>query len=255
MPAAPEVPVPSEIETLDLTLDRSSYMPYDRQVRDQIKSIIRAGKLKPGQTISSDGTFAEKFGISNLTVHQTFQALRGVNLTIIEKARRPTVRTGRIQKSFHKLRGFATETTQRGLKPSFKVPKIERVLSDAATANLLRLSHGQQACRNQRLRDANKEVVRVGTVILPTCLFPDLDKQDRENQFLCALMQNGEVVSLLWSEEGLEVAPRAKARSNAASSLRSFPFFSSWGGSCTTRTTSQSNACTLFFEGIDTPWA
>ncbi len=226
MPAVTEARVPEESETPDLTLDRSSYVPYYRQIRDQLEALIRAGKLKPGQTISSEGTCAEKLGVSKMTVRQAYQALRGEGLLIIEKGKRPMVSTGRIQKDFHKLRGFTEEMTRRGLEPSSKVLQIERVAPDAATSNLLHLWRREEVYRIRRLRYANKEIVGLETIILPARLFPDLEKQDLDNQSLYALMEKRYAISLEWSEEELEALPAQKHEAKLLQVSPGFPLFS-----------------------------
>jgi len=199
-----------DIETLDLSLERGSYVPYYRQIRDQIESMIKSGRLRPGQTISSEGTCATQLGISKMTVRQAFQALRAEGLLIIEKGKRPIVSTGRLQKDFHRLRGFTEEMSRRGLKASSKLLQIEKVVPDAPTANLLRLLHHEEVYHIRRLRFANKEVVGLETAILPARLCPDLERQDMENQSLYALMNSRYGLGVEWSEEELEAVPAGK---------------------------------------------
>src|ERR1035437_2764984 len=123
-----------EVEVPDLSLERASYVPYYRQIRDQLETMIKSGKLKPGQIIFSEGVCATKLGVSKMTVRQAFQSLRSEGLLIIEKGKRPMISTGRIQKDFQKLRGFTAEMTRRGLQSSSKVLQFERTAPDAATS-------------------------------------------------------------------------------------------------------------------------
>src|SRR6202142_1327318 len=153
----PNAPV-DEVEVPDLGLERGSYVPYYRQIRDQVEAMIKSGKLKPGQIIFSEGACATKLGVSKMTVRQAFQALRSEGLLIIEKGKRPMITTGRIQKDFQKLRGFTAEMTRRGLKPSSKVLQFEKAAPDAATANLLHLWRNDEVYRVRRLRYADKEI-------------------------------------------------------------------------------------------------
>jgi GntR family transcriptional regulator len=223
--ATPVTPT-DDVEIPELRLERGSYVPYYRQIRDQVDALIRAGKLRPGQTICSEGACAEKLGVSKMTVRQAFQALRAEGLLIIEKGKRPIVSKGRIQKDFHKLRGFTEEMTRRGLKPSSKVLQIEQVVPDAATANLLRLWRHEEVYRVQRLRYANKEIVGLENILLPARFFPDLDKQDLENQSLYALMKTRYEISVEWSEEELEAVPAQKDEAKLLQVPPGFPLFS-----------------------------
>ena len=223
-------PVPitpaDEVEVPDLSLERGSYVPYYRQIRDQVEAMIKAGKLKPGQIIFSEGACASKLGVSKMTVRQAFQALRSEGLLIIEKGKRPMISSGRIQKDFQKLRGFTAEMTRRGLKPSSKVLLFERTSPDAATANLLRLWRGDEIFRIRRLRYADKEIVGLEKILLPARMFPDLAKQDLEAQSLYALMETRYAIAVEWSEEELEAIPAERDDAKMLQIPPGFPLFS-----------------------------
>lgn len=226
MRTSPATSASDDVEMPDLRLERKSYVPYYRQIRDQVDALIKAGNLRAGQTIFSEGACAEKLGVSKMTVRQAFQALRSEGLLIIEKGKRPIVGTGRIQKDFHRLRGFTEEMTRRGLKPSSKVLQIEQVVPDAATSNILHLWRQEEVYRVRRLRYANKEVVGLETILLPTRLFPDLGKQDLENHSLYALMETRYQISVEWSEEELEAVPAEKDETRLLQVPQGFPLFS-----------------------------
>jgi len=220
------VTAPDEVEVPDLSLERGSYVPYYRQIRDQVEALIKAGKLKPGQVIFSEGACATKLGVSKMTVRQAFQALRSEGLLIIEKGKRPMISTGRIQKDFQKLRGFTAEMTRRGLKPSSKVLQFEKAAPDAATANLLRLWRNDEVYRVRRLRYADKEIVGLETILLPARMFPDLAKTDLENQSLYALMETRYAIAVEWSEVELEAIPAEKDDAKVLQVPTGFPLFS-----------------------------
>jgi len=226
MPSTTPAAAPEEVEVPDLSLERGSYVPYYRQIRDQVEALIKAGKLKPGQVIFSEGACANKLGVSKMTVRQAFQALRSEGLLIIEKGKRPMISTGRIQKDFQKLRGFTAEMTRRGLKPSSRVLQFERSAPDAATANLLRLWRNDEVYRVRRLRYADKEIVGLETILLPARMFPDLAKQDLENQSLYALMETRYTIAVEWSEEELEAIPAEKDDAKLLQIPPGFPLFS-----------------------------
>jgi GntR family transcriptional regulator len=220
------VTAPDGVQVPDLSLERGSYVPYYRQIRDQVEAMIKAGKLKPGQVIFSEGACATKLGVSKMTVRQAFQALRSEGLLIIEKGKRPMISTGRIQKDFQKLRGFTAEMTRRGLKPSSKVLQFERAAPDAATANLLRLWRNDEVYRVRRLRYADKEIVGLETILLPARMFPNLAKTDLENQSLYALMETRYAIAVEWSEEELEAIPAEKDEAKLLQIPPGFPLFS-----------------------------
>lgn len=216
----------TDIELLALTLDRQSYVPFYRQIRDQLESLISTGKLKPGQAISSEGTCAKSLGVSKMTVRQAFQALRNEGLLTIERGRHPKVSTGRIQKDFQKLRGFTEEMARRGLKPSSRVLEFEQLVPEASIANRLRLLPHDEVYRFRRVRYADKEIVGLETIILPARLFPGLSKQDLENQSLYTLMEKRYLITLEWSEEELEAVPAGKDDARLLQVAPGVPLFS-----------------------------
>lgn len=215
-----------EIEVPDLILERGSYVPYYRQIRDQVEAMIKTGKLKPGQVIFSEGACATKLGVSKMTVRQAFQALRSEGLLSIEKGKRPMVGSGRIQKDFQRLLGFTAEMTRRGLKPSSKVLQFERITADTATTNLLRLWRNEEIYRVRRLRYADKEIVGLETILLPARKFPDLARTDLENQSLYALMETRYAIAVEWSEEEIEAIAAEKDEAKLLQVPPGFPLFS-----------------------------
>lgn len=225
-----DTPIPvtasEEAEVPEVTLERGSYVPYYRQIRDQVEAMIKSGRLKPGQVIFSEGACATKLGISKMTVRQAFQSLRSEGWLIIEKGKRPMVSTGRIQKDFQKLRGFTAEMTRRGLKPSSKVLQFERTAPDSAAANLLRLWRNDEVYRVRRLRYADKEIVGLESILLPARMFPNLVKSDLENQSLYSLMETRYAIAVEWSEEELEAIPAEKDDAKLLQITPGFPLFS-----------------------------
>lgn len=226
MPDTTPAPPTEVIGLPDLSLERKSYVPYYRQIQDQLELMIKTGRLRPGQAICSEGACATQLGISKMTVRQAYQALRSKGLLIIEKGKRPVVSTGRLQKDFHRLRGFSDEMSRRGLKPSSKLLQIQKVTPDAPTANRLQLLHHEEVYCVRRLRFANEDVVGLETAILPARLCPDLDKQDLENQSLYALMTNKYNLRVEWSEEEMEVVLAQMEEAKLLQVKVGFPLFS-----------------------------
>jgi GntR family transcriptional regulator len=210
-------------ESLELTLDRTSFVPYYRQIHDQVDALIKSGRLRPGQAIWSEGTCAERLRISKMTVRQAFQALRTEGLLVIEKGKRPVVGAGRVQKNFQELRGFTEEMSRRGLKVSSKVISVTRVAADPATASALHLSSHENVCRIKRLRFAGDEVVGLETSHLPSQLFPGLEAYDLEKQSLYALIENRFGIRMEWSEEEMEAVPAKKSEAKLLDVRPGFP--------------------------------
>ena len=208
-----------------IVLDRRSFVPYHLQISHQLREIIRSGTVQVGQSFWSEVAFAEKLGVSKMTVRQAFQALRSEGLLLIEKGKRPLVGSGHIVKNFNELRGFTEEMMRRGLHPSTRVLRIAIRDPDPETASALRLAEGAKVYELRRLRSADDEVVGLETVRVPAELFPGLEKQDLENQSLYFTLENVYSVKIDWSEEEFEAIAAQKEDARLLQVRTGFPLF------------------------------
>jgi GntR family transcriptional regulator len=208
-----------------VVLERSSSVPYDLRISQQLREIVKSGPAKVGQPFWSEVAFAEKLGVSKMTVRQAFQTLRSEGLLLIEKGKRPLVGSGHTVKNFNELRGFTEEMMRRGLRPSTRLLRIVIRDRDPETASALRLAEGQKVYELRRLRSADEDVVGLETVRVPAGLFPDLEKQDLENQSLYFTLENVYSVKLVWSEEKFEAIPAQKEDARLLQVRTGFPLF------------------------------
>ena len=174
----------SRTPDVGLVIESTSFVPFYEQISEYIRTLIRAGKLVPGQSYYSEGEIARSLGISKMPVRQAFQKLRAEGLLIIARGKRPVIGTGRVSWNFQELRGFSEEMRRRGLVPSAKMLGLEMLEPEVEVAQALRLSPGESVYRLKRLRFVNAEPVAVVTSYLPAKIFPEIDRQELENQSL-----------------------------------------------------------------------
>jgi GntR family transcriptional regulator len=193
-----------------ISLDRNSFVPYYRQVGDQIRALIQEEKLPVGRAFCSEGDLARQLGISKMTVRQAFQSLRLEGLLLIEKGKRPIIGAGRVRKNVQELRGFSEEMCRRGLRPSSKLLSIRTTLPDGEASGALRLGDGARVYWIQRLRYAGNQLVGLEISQLPASFFPHLEKHNLERTSLYSVLETAYGVKLDWSEEQLEAVPAEK---------------------------------------------
>lgn len=216
LPRLPEArEAPANSLDLGIALDNSSFVPYYEQIADRVRSLIREGKLKPGQTFYSEGEVARALGISKMPVRQAFQKLRAEGLLRISRGKKPVICTGYVHWDFQQLRGFTEEMKRRGLSPSARVLSIELQTPNAEIMQQLQLQAGQQVYRLQRLRFVNGEPVAVVTSYLPAHIFPGLQNLDLENQSLYHIMENMYRRPLLRAEEVIGAINAGPAETHA----------------------------------------
>ncbi|HEX7360607.1 MAG TPA: GntR family transcriptional regulator [Bryobacteraceae bacterium] len=202
--------MPNAISPAQISLDRHSFVPFYRQIADQMKEAIQSGAVSPGQPFWSEGELAAELAISKMTVRQAFQILRAEGLINVAKGKRPLVAAGRLQKNTQELRGFTEEMTRRGLKPSSKILLFQCTVPGSAVLEALKLQEGDQVFIVRRLRLADRQPVGVETSHLPARRFPGLDHQDLERRSLYALLETHFGLKLCWSEEEIEAVPAQK---------------------------------------------
>lgn len=190
-------------------MDRRSYIPYYRQIFDQVKRMIQSQNLGAGEPFLSEGELAQSLGVSKMTVRQAFQFLRQEGLLIIEKGRRPTIGSGRAERNFQELRGFSGEMSRRGMKPSSKVLEAGYIEPDPDVAKALSLQSGEKAFRLRRLRYTDDRLVGLEIIHLPARMFPGLQGINLETQSLYSVMETRYGIMVDWSEEELEAVPAA----------------------------------------------
>ena len=186
---------------LNLNLDGSSFVPYYQQIVDQVRTLIKKNKLKPGETFCSEGEMAQALAISKMPVRQAFQKLRSEGLLIIAKGKRPVIGSGRVPWNFQQLRGFSEEMKRRGLVPSARMLSLEIEEPELEVAQALKLTPGERIYKLKRLRFVNGEPVALVTSYLPARIFAGIDRQDLEKQSLYQVFEHVYRRKLHWAEE------------------------------------------------------
>ena len=206
-------------------LDRESFLPYYRQIVEQITHLIELRRLTPGQRFWPEGAIAQKLGVSKMTVRQAFQVLRADGLLVVAKGKPPVVGSGRVLKDFRELRGFTEEMRLRGLVPSSRSLAIDVIPADFEVAGSLELAEGESVFRIKRLRLASGEPVGIETTHLPARLFPCLEEQDLERDSLYRIIETNYGVRLDRSEEQLQAVPAEAEDARLLGIRRGFPLF------------------------------
>ena len=190
-----------QAEQLHLTLDGSSFVPFYEQIVDQVRSLVKDGKLLEGQIFCSEGQIARLLGISKMPVRQAFQKLRSEGLLVIARGKRPVIGSGRVPWNFQQLRGFGEEMRRRGLTPSAKLLSADLQEPEVEVAQALKLGPGERIYRLRRLRFVNSKPVAIVTSHMPARLFSGIDQQDLEQQSLYHIVEHIYKRRLHWAEE------------------------------------------------------
>ena len=198
---------PNEI---GMVLNTESYVPYYQQIVEQIRGLVKAAKVKEGQTFCSESDVAQHLGISKMPVRQAYQKLRMEGLLVIARGKRPVIGSGRLPWNFQDLRGFSEEMRRRGLVPSARVLSRQIISAEGDVAKALRLDNGESVHIIKRLRLVNGDPVAVVTSYLPAQIFPGIDKLNLEGRSLYAIYENVYKRKLRWAEESIGAVSAAE---------------------------------------------
>jgi GntR family transcriptional regulator len=192
--------------SLPLLLDHRSFVPYYEQIVSQIRALIKDQKFVEGQRFYSEGEVARMLAISKMPVRQAFQKLRSEGLLIISRGKKPVIGSGKLPWNFQELRGFSEEMRRRGLQPSAKVLSLDLRDPDGEAVQALKLPDAEKVYALKRLRYVDGEPVAVVTSYLPAAVFPEIDKQNLENQSLYQIFEQVYKRRLHWAEEVIGAA-------------------------------------------------
>ena len=199
--ATPQIAQQVQAEQLNLALDSNSFVPFYEQIVDQVRSLVKDGKLQEDKIFCSEGEIARLLGISKMPVRQAFQKLRSEGLLVIARGKRPVIGSGRVPWNFQQLRGFGEEMRRRGLTPSAKLLSADLLEPEVEVAQALKLGPGERIYRVRRLRSVNSKPVAIVTSHLPARLFSGIDRQDMEQQSLYYIFEHIYKRKLHWAEE------------------------------------------------------
>lgn len=171
-------------------ISKDSPLPLYYQLKELIRSQIELNHLKPGDSIPSERELAERYGISRPTIRQAIQELVVEGLLIREKGRRTTVATPKFRQWFlESLTSFQDEMAQKRLSFSTKVLAFERVPASSTLREVL--GANVNICyKLQRLRYVEGKPVVLVTTFLPLDLFPEMDRENLEQNSMYHLIQS-----------------------------------------------------------------
>jgi GntR family transcriptional regulator len=166
-------------------IDRNNPLPYYVQLKESIRERIERGDWKPGDLLPSEAQLCEQFDVSRTVVRQALKDLTHEGLLYSRKGKGSFVAEQKISERFiQQLMGFHQEMSERGLKPTSKVLKQEKVAATPKVAAQLALCPGAPVIEISRLRFIMDEPVAIVTTYLPYDICPRLLEEDLAHQSL-----------------------------------------------------------------------
>lgn len=167
-----------------------SGLPKYRQIADQLSAEIAAGRLKAGDQIPPERTFAEDLGISRATVRMALRHLAERGMIEARVGQGTFVGAPVIQQQLSTLTGFTEEMERQGRRAGSIVTEASRRAPSSEAALALGLGPGAEVWHISRIRLADGEPVALETTEVVAEGTPDLlRKADFGRMSLYAVLQ------------------------------------------------------------------
>jgi GntR family transcriptional regulator len=176
---------------LNITIDKQSAIPYYHQLKEQVKALIAAGELKPGDLLPGEFRLSEQLGISRLVVHRAMRELVTQGLLIRIRAKGTFVAP--LMKHRFVVTGPLFSMTEDlsidALEPSNKILLREVTSASAEVLNGLQLQDGADVIHIHNLRLAKGLPFAVEEMYLSNQRFPALLELDLNNQSIYTVLE------------------------------------------------------------------
>lgn len=168
---------------MQIQIDKNSRIPIYGQIEEIIKKKIYSEIYKIGESIPSERELSVQFDVSRMTVRQAITNLVNSGLLYREKGRGTYVANPKLEQPLTGLRSFTEDMLARGMKPSSKIIRFEKIIPPRDVANDLFLEPGDEAFYMVRIRSADYKPMAIERAYIPVKLLPDLDEPQLAGSF------------------------------------------------------------------------
>ncbi|MDR0123685.1 MULTISPECIES: GntR family transcriptional regulator [Bacillus] len=184
-------------------IDKQSPIPMYHQIMENLKKQIEDGTLAPDTLIPSEREYAERFGISRMTVRQALSNLVNEGYLYRQKGKGTFVSRKKFEQPLQGLTGFTEDMRQRGLKASSHLIDFKKTACPAHLLPVLQLSNNDAVYELKRIRLANDEPMAIETSYMPETFAGDLTKEHLTGS-LYEYMENHTGLAIAHAKQELE---------------------------------------------------
>jgi GntR family transcriptional regulator len=124
-----------------MKLRRDSHVAMHRQLAQQLREAIGAGKYRPGDQLPTEPELAERHGVSRITARQAVMQLVRDALVVRRQGKGTFVAEPPVHHDLVDLRGIYDELVARGVNPTTELLDYGEVAPPANVAERLRCSN------------------------------------------------------------------------------------------------------------------
>ena len=177
-------------------------IPAYQRIQSEIRKVIAAGELRPGDLVTSERELAKVHDVSLMTARHALASLEREGVVERRRGVGTFVATPKIH--FNKLMSYTEQMGSRSLRASSKI-LFAKIINDEEEATArLSLSPKSGVLKLVRLRRAAGEPFALETCYLPATQFSDLLTAPLQRESLFATLERNYEVELGYSDEEVD---------------------------------------------------
>lgn len=160
-----------------IVLDKNSHIPIYIQIEEILKRKIYLEEYKIGENIPSERELSLQYDVSRMTVRQAITNLVNSGLLYREKGRGTYVANPKLEQPLMGLTSFTEDMKARGMEPSSKLIRFEKMIPPIDIARDLFLEPDEEVFYVVRIRNADKKPMAIERTYIPVKVYPELDEK------------------------------------------------------------------------------
>jgi GntR family transcriptional regulator len=158
----------------ELKIDHNHRVAMYYQIEENLKSLYKSGRLRPGIMLPSEWELSDIYQVSRLTVRQALKELEGQGLIKRKPGIGTFVSSPTSTNLYPSKLGFSQKIRNMGKEPSSKTIGLQRITGNEEVCEKLNLPAGSEVIELVRIRYADKEPIMLETAYLSAKMFPKL---------------------------------------------------------------------------------
>lgn len=164
-------------------INKQSKIPIYYQLEEVIKQEISDKGLVSHSPIPSEREYAEKYGISRMTVRQAINNLVNQGILYRARGRGTFISEQKFEQDISQLTSFSEDMRERNLTPSTKIIKMDELNGPSPAHDKLNLTVRDTVYEIVRLRLANEQPIALETIFTPKKIVGELTEKQVETSF------------------------------------------------------------------------
>ncbi len=210
---------------MNVSLDRSSYMPLYIQVKEMIKEKIKKGDYKRGEKVPSEAELQKELSISRTTARNALKELVNEGILETHQGKGTFVCKEKLSHPLPNLTSFTEDIKNKGFKPGAEVIENRLIKPDKYVREQLDLADSDRVYYLKRLRTIDGEAVGLHKAYINAKLLEGRDFREINfaEKSLYKTLENEYNIKIGEAEETIEALPADISISKLLNMSGSFP--------------------------------